>query len=59
MDEADAKHTHDLLRQITVVLARGYDLRALRCREITAGDYRCSNFILAMDRKNLTQIEAR
>ncbi len=39
--------------------ARGYDLGGFRCREITEQDYRESDLILAMDRDNLAQLEAR
>ena len=38
---------------------RGYDLSTFRCREITAADFAASDLILAMDRDNLAQLEAR
>lgn len=39
--------------------ARGYDLAQFRCREITARDFFDHHLILAMDRENLAQLEAR
>jgi protein-tyrosine phosphatase len=39
--------------------ARGYDLGAFRCREISAVDFAASDLILAMDRDNLRQLEER
>jgi protein-tyrosine phosphatase len=46
-------------RSVEVCRQRGYDLAAFRCREITAGDFRGHDLILAMDRENLAQLEAR
>jgi protein-tyrosine phosphatase len=36
---------------------RGYDLSALRARQVTAEDFRRFDFILAMDRNNLGDLE--
>lgn len=46
-------------RSIDVCAHRGYDLAAFRCREISAADFAATDLILAMDRDNLTQLEAR
>lgn len=46
-------------RSIAACAARGYDLTAHRCREITAQDFRDSALILAMDRDNLAQLQQR
>ena len=46
-------------RSIAACAARGYDLRAFRCREITPADFRVHDLILAMDRDNQAQLEAR
>jgi protein-tyrosine phosphatase len=55
------KHVGDTAdpRSIEACAARGYDLRAFRCREITADDYSGHDLILAMDRDNLAQLQAR
>jgi len=55
------KHAGDTAdpRSIEACAARGYDLGAFRCREITAQDYAASDLILAMDRDNLAALEAR
>jgi protein-tyrosine phosphatase len=55
------KHAGDSAdpRSIEACAARGYDLSAFRCREITAADYAGHDLILAMDRDNLAQLEAR
>lgn len=55
------KHAGDTAdpRTIEACRARGYDLGAFRCREITQADYAGSDLILAMDRENLAQLEAR
>lgn len=55
------KHAGDTAdpRTIEACRARGYDLGAFRCREITPGDFAASDLILAMDRENLAQLEAR
>ena len=39
--------------------ARGYDLGAFRCREIGADEFATTDLILAMDRDNLRDLEAR
>jgi protein-tyrosine phosphatase len=46
-------------RSVEACAARGYDLAAFRCREITAGDFARHDLILAMDRDNQAQLEAR
>jgi protein-tyrosine phosphatase len=46
-------------RTVEACAARGYDLGAFRCREITAQDFHECDRILAMDRDNLAQLEAR
>ena len=46
-------------RSIAACAARGYDLTAHRCREITAQDFRDCALILAMDRDNLAQLQQR
>jgi protein-tyrosine phosphatase len=46
-------------RSIAACNARGYDLTAHRCREITADDFRDCDLILAMDRDNLAQLKER
>jgi protein-tyrosine phosphatase len=55
------KHAGDTAdpRTIEACGARGYDLGAFRCREITARDFLESDLILAMDRENLAQLRAR
>jgi protein-tyrosine phosphatase len=55
------KHVGDRAdpRTIEACAARGYDLGSFRCREITAQDFAQSDVILAMDRDNLAQLEAR
>ena len=55
------KHAGDTAdpRTIDACSARGYDLGDFRCREITGQDFRESDLILAMDRDNLAQLEAR
>lgn len=55
------KHAGDSAdpRSIAACAARGYDLTAFRCREITAADFAAHDLILAMDRDNAAQIEAR
>ena len=55
------KHAGDAAdpRTISACAARGYDLGAFRCREITPADYSSSELILAMDRDNLSALEAR
>jgi protein-tyrosine phosphatase len=46
-------------RAVDPSAAPGYDLADFRCREIGAADYAGSDLILAMDRDNLAQLEAR
>ena len=46
-------------RSVELCRQRGYDLSAFRCREITAAEFAASDLILAMDRDNLAQLEAR
>lgn len=46
-------------RSVEACRARGYDLGAHRCREIGAKDYAEFDLVLAMDRENLAQLEAR
>ncbi len=55
------KHVGDSAdpRSIEACASRGYDLTAFRCREITEQDYRVHDVILAMDKDNAAQIEAR
>ncbi|MFM7395734.1 MAG: low molecular weight protein-tyrosine-phosphatase [Gammaproteobacteria bacterium] len=55
------KHVGDTAdpRSIEACAARGYDLSAFRCREISEDDYRSHDVILAMDRDNASQLEAR
>ncbi|MGA1425041.1 MAG: low molecular weight protein-tyrosine-phosphatase [Steroidobacteraceae bacterium] len=55
------KHVGDSAdpRSIEACASRGYDLTAFRCREITEQDYRAHDVILAMDKDNEAQIEAR
>ncbi len=36
---------------------RGYDLRALRARQVVAGDFESFNWIFAMDRWNLAELQ--
>ena len=55
------KHAGDAAdpRTVEACRARGYDLGGFRCREITPEDFAASDLILAMDRENLEQLEAR
>lgn len=55
------KHAGDTAdpRTIEACAARGYDLGAFRCREITPADFAASDLILAMDRDNMAELEAR
>jgi protein-tyrosine phosphatase len=55
------KHVGDTAdpRSVDICASRGYDLSAFRCREITAADFARNDLILAMDRDNLAQLEAR
>jgi len=55
------KHAGDTAdpRSLDICNRRGYDLSAFRCREITPADFAAHDLILAMDRDNLAQLEAR
>ena len=55
------KHAGDSAdpRSIAACAARGYDLTAFRCREITDADFAAHDLILAMDRDNAAQLESR
>lgn len=55
------KHAGDSAdpRSVAACAARGYDLTAFRCREITAADFASHDLILAMDRDNAAQLETR
>jgi protein-tyrosine phosphatase len=55
------KHAGDTAdpRSIEICSRRGYDLSAFRCREITAADFAWAGLILAMDRDNQAQLQAR
>ena len=55
------KHAGDSAdpRSIAACDARGYDLTRFRCREIAPEDFAAADLILAMDRDNLAQLEAR
>ena len=46
------------LRTQRAALRRGIDLSGLRARQVTAGDFERFDFILAMDRNNLLELEA-
>jgi protein-tyrosine phosphatase len=55
------KHVGDTAdpRTIAACEARGYDLGAFRCREISGEDFASAGLVLAMDRDNLRQLQAR
>ena len=55
------KHVGDTAdpRTIAACAARGYYLGAFRCREIAADEFATTDLILAMDRENLRDLEAR
>ncbi|MEZ5911562.1 MAG: low molecular weight protein-tyrosine-phosphatase [Paracoccaceae bacterium] len=44
---------------ITAAAVRGYDLSALRARQLSARDFNAFDLIVAMDRDNLRAIEAK
>jgi protein-tyrosine phosphatase len=46
-------------RTVSACAARGYRLDGFLCREIGAADFARAGLILAMDRDNLAQLEAR
>lgn len=54
------KHVGDSAdpRSIEACAARGYDLQAFRCRQITPRDFETFDLILAMDRDNQQQLES-
>jgi protein-tyrosine phosphatase len=45
-------------RATAAARARGYDLTPLRARQVTAGDFDRFDYILAMDRSNLSHLAA-
>jgi protein-tyrosine phosphatase len=55
------KHVGDTAdpRTIAACAARGYDLSAFRCRQISTDDFADSDLILAMDKDNVAQLEER
>jgi protein-tyrosine phosphatase len=55
------KHAGDSAdpRTIAACTARGYDLSAFRCREISAANWANADLILAMDSENQDMLEAR
>lgn len=46
-------------RTVAAARRRGYDLSALRARVVTADDFERFDYILAMDRANLSELTAR
>lgn len=46
------------LRACRAAAKRGYDLDALRARQVTAEDFQCFDLILAMDHDNLERLQA-
>jgi protein-tyrosine phosphatase len=46
-------------RTVAACAARGYKLDGFVCREIDAGEFAAADLILAMDRDNLAQLNAR
>jgi protein-tyrosine phosphatase len=45
-------------RATAAARARGYDLSLLRARQVSPGDFQRFDYILAMDRRNLSHLEA-
>jgi protein-tyrosine phosphatase len=45
-------------RATAAARARGYDLSPLRARQVSPGDFQRFDYILAMDRSNLSHLEA-
>lgn len=45
-------------RAVSEAAARGYDLNALRARQVCEDDFMSFDYILAMDRANLSDLEA-
>lgn len=54
------KHVGDSAdpRSVEACTARGYDLSAFRCRQITERDFEIFDLVLAMDRENQAQLES-
>jgi len=46
-------------RTVAAARRRGYDLASLRARQVQAADYERFDFVLAMDRANLAELEDR
>jgi protein-tyrosine phosphatase len=46
-------------RTVAAARRRGYDLSSLRARQVQPDDFRNFDFVLAMDRANLSELEAR
>jgi protein-tyrosine phosphatase len=61
---ADSAGTHDYhageppdARAIRVAARRGYDLSALRARQVVPGDFETFDYLLAMDLNNLARLQ--
>jgi protein-tyrosine phosphatase len=46
-------------RTVAAARRRGYDLSALRARQVQTEDFRRFDYVLAMDRANLSELESR
>jgi protein-tyrosine phosphatase len=46
-------------RTVSAAHRRGYDLAGLRARQVQAADFERFDFVLAMDRSNLAELESR
>lgn len=46
-------------RTVAAAKRRGYDLAALRARQVRPEDYRHFDYVLAMDQANLSELESR
>jgi protein-tyrosine phosphatase len=46
-------------RSIEAARRRGYDLSGLRARQVVADDFRRFDYVLAMDRANLVELQSR
>jgi protein-tyrosine phosphatase len=46
-------------RTVAAARRRGYDLADLRARQIQRSDFGCFDYVLAMDRANLAELESR
>jgi len=46
-------------RTVAAAKRRGYDLSSLRARQVRAEDFRRFDYVLAMDRANLSELESR